>query len=59
MVERYSKHLTAILLQSQDGFIRQKYEAHLAATQPKGEGSFFARMKKDKEGREEREKERE
>jgi hypothetical protein len=43
MVERYSKHLTAILLGSQEGFLKRKYEEHVAATQPK-EGSFFDRM---------------
>ena len=58
MVDRYSKHLTAILLQYQCGFIKQKYEAHLAATEPKAEKSFFERMKQDKEERAERDKER-
>ena len=50
MVERYSKHLTAILLSSHEGFLKQKYEAHVAATQPK-EGSFFDRMQKDAQER--------
>ena len=51
LVERYTNHLTKILFQYADPFIKAKYNAYLELTQPKQETDFFTRMKNDKEAR--------
>ena len=49
LVERYTKHLTKILFQYADPFIKAKYQAYLELTEPNQQMDFFSRMKLDKE----------
>ena len=51
LVERYTKHLTKILFQYADPFIKAKYQAYLELTEPNQGLDFFTRMKQDKEQR--------
>ena len=58
LVERYSKHVIAILFSYQDEFMKSKYSQYMETVEPSNQISFFERMKKDKAGREERERQR-
>ena len=58
LVERYSKHVIAILFSYQDDFMKTKYNQYMETVEPSNQVSFFERMKRDKAGREEREKQR-
>ena len=54
VVDRYTKHLTGILFKYHDPFVKAKYQAWLAASDPHSRSSFFKRMKLDEEAREAR-----
>lgn len=60
LVDRYSKHLNALMFSFQkDDFIKAKYLAYLALTEPNTNQSFFNRMQHDQKQRKVRQKHRE
>ena len=57
LVDRYTKHLNKIFFKYHDPFVKAKYQAWLATSDPNSRSSFFRRMRLDEEAREARQAE--
>ena len=58
LVERYTKHLNNLMFKFSDPFLRQKYQAWVALTDPNTTLSFFQGMTLDKQQRQARQEKR-